>query len=89
MRDSLLLSQLRNQYKLSEKDCLRVIQLFEEMEVKKNQHLFQAANTFIPYCGFSGHNTGDLKLYSKKNDSKMISYLKSRTLLFPHFKFVS
>jgi CRP-like cAMP-binding protein len=44
MNDSLLIKQLRSDYKLSEKDCSRIIPLFEELEVKKNKLLFQSGN---------------------------------------------
>jgi len=39
--DSLLLTQLRNVYKLSDKECARLVPLFESLEVKKNDHLFR------------------------------------------------
>jgi CRP-like cAMP-binding protein len=41
MDNSPLLNHLRDVYKLSEKDCTRMIPLFESLEVKKNEHLFQ------------------------------------------------
>lgn len=34
--------QLRSAYKLSEKDCARVLPLFEPLEVRKHEHLFRA-----------------------------------------------
>ena len=37
-----LLTQLRQVYNISEKDCARLIQLFEPLEVKKNEHLFRS-----------------------------------------------
>lgn len=36
-----LISQLKQVYKLSDKDCVRIIPLFESLEVKKNEHLFR------------------------------------------------
>jgi CRP-like cAMP-binding protein len=44
MSDSLLLQQLRNEYKLTHKECARVIPLFEELQVKKNKQVFQSGN---------------------------------------------
>jgi CRP-like cAMP-binding protein len=42
MDSSPLLNQLKEVYKVSEKDCGRVIQLFETIEVKKNEHLYRS-----------------------------------------------
>ena len=42
MNSSPLLTQLRNVYKVSDKDCARLIQLFEPLEVKRNEHLFRS-----------------------------------------------
>lgn len=42
MDSSQLLTQLRQVYKVSDKDCVRLIQLFEPVEVKKNEHLFRS-----------------------------------------------
>ncbi len=42
MDSSPLLSQLRQVYKVSGKDCTRIIQLFQPLEVKKNEHLFRS-----------------------------------------------
>jgi len=42
MDSSPLLTQLRQVYNISEKDCARLIQLFEPLEVKKNEHLFRS-----------------------------------------------
>jgi len=44
MANSSLLTQLNQVYKVSVKDCAKLIQLFEPLEVKKNQHLFQSGN---------------------------------------------
>jgi len=44
MDDSLLVSQLRLEYKLSDKDRTKLIPLFDPLEVKKNKHLFQSGN---------------------------------------------
>jgi CRP-like cAMP-binding protein len=42
MDDSPLLTQLKEVYKVSDKDCARLIQLFETLEVKKNRHLLRS-----------------------------------------------
>jgi CRP-like cAMP-binding protein len=42
MDNSPLLILLKHVYKLSEKDCARLIQLFEPLEVKKNEHLLRS-----------------------------------------------
>jgi CRP-like cAMP-binding protein len=42
MDSSPLLSQLKQVYKVSDKDCTKLIQLFEPLEVKKNEHLFRS-----------------------------------------------
>ena len=44
MDNSPLLTHFKNVYKFSEKDCARLIPLFEPFEVKKNEHLFQSGN---------------------------------------------
>src|SRR5258706_15585040 len=44
MDNSPLLSEFRQVYKISDKDCARLIQLFEPLEVKKNQQLFQSGD---------------------------------------------
>jgi CRP-like cAMP-binding protein len=41
MDNSPLLVQLRHVYKLSDKECARLVPLFESLEVKKNKHLFR------------------------------------------------
>ncbi|MEO8712271.1 MAG: Crp/Fnr family transcriptional regulator [Parafilimonas sp.] len=42
MNSSLLLTQLKDVYKVSDKDCVKLIQLFEPLEVKKNEHLYRS-----------------------------------------------
>jgi CRP-like cAMP-binding protein len=42
MDDTPLLTQLKEVYKLSGKELAKVIQLFETVEVKKNEHLYRA-----------------------------------------------
>jgi CRP-like cAMP-binding protein len=41
MDNSPLLNQLRQVYKLTDKECEKLIPLFETFEVKKNEHLFR------------------------------------------------
>lgn len=41
MDSSPLLIQLKEAYKVSDKDCVKLISLFESLEVKKNEHLFR------------------------------------------------
>ena len=41
MDNSPLLTQLKEVYKVSDKDCIGLIQLFETVEVKKNEHLYR------------------------------------------------
>jgi CRP-like cAMP-binding protein len=41
MDNSPLLNQLRQVYKLTDKECAKLIPLFETLEVKKNEHLFR------------------------------------------------
>ena len=41
MDNSPLLDQLRKFYKLSDKECAKIIPLFETLEIKKNEHLFR------------------------------------------------
>ena len=42
MNSSPLLNHLKQVYEVSDKDCARLIQLFEPLEVKKNEHLFRS-----------------------------------------------
>ena len=42
MDSSPLLTHFKEVYKFSEKDCLKLIQLFEPLEAKKNEHLFRS-----------------------------------------------
>lgn len=42
MDRSPLLTQLRQVYKVSDKDCAKLIQLFEPLEAKRNEHLFRS-----------------------------------------------
>jgi CRP-like cAMP-binding protein len=42
MDSSSLLVHLKQAYNVSDKDCVRLIQLFEPLEVKKNEHLYRS-----------------------------------------------
>jgi CRP-like cAMP-binding protein len=42
MDNSSLLAHLKQVYNVSDKDCVRLIQLFEPLEVKKNEHLYRS-----------------------------------------------
>ena len=42
MNNSSLLTQLKQVYKVSDKDLIKVIQLFETVHVKKNEHLYRS-----------------------------------------------
>jgi CRP-like cAMP-binding protein len=42
MDSSPLLNHLKQVYKVSDKDCIRLIQLFEPLRVKKNEHLYRS-----------------------------------------------
>ena len=39
MGSASILDHLKQVYKVSDKDCIKLIQLFEPLEVKKNEHL--------------------------------------------------
>jgi CRP-like cAMP-binding protein len=42
MNSSPLLTHLKQAYQVSDKDCARLIQLFEPLRVKKNEHLYRS-----------------------------------------------
>jgi CRP-like cAMP-binding protein len=44
MYNSPLFTHFRQAYNFSDKDCARLIPLFEQVEVRKNQHLFRAGD---------------------------------------------
>ena len=67
MAPSPLNEQLRSTYKLSEKDCARVLPLFEPLQVKKNQHLFQAGEV-VRHVYFVEH--GCLRQYYVNADAE-------------------
>ena len=42
MNSASILDHLKQVYNVSDKDCMKLIQLFEPMEVKKNEHLYRS-----------------------------------------------
>ncbi len=67
MDNSPLLTQLRQVYKVSEKDCIRLIPLFETLEVKKNEHLYRSGQT-VRYVYFV--EKGCLRQYYVNNNGE-------------------
>ncbi len=67
MDNSLLLTQLKQVYKVSDKDCVRLIQLFETVEVKKNQHLYRSGE-IVRYVYFV--EQGCLRQYFINNNGE-------------------
>jgi CRP-like cAMP-binding protein len=90
MNDSLLLKQLRNDYKLTEKECGRIIPLFEDLEVKKNSTLFQSGNivrwVYFVEKGclrqyYINHNGEERTIYFKTEGgwaSELVSFLDNK-----------
>src|SRR5215216_1188509 len=87
MDNSLLLSHFRHVYKISDKDCARLVPLFESLEVKKNEHLFQEGNVakFVYFIEkgclrqyYINNNGEDRTIYFKVEDgwaSELVSFL--------------
>lgn len=67
MDSSSLLNQLKQVYKVSDKDCARLIQLFEPLEVKKNEHLFRSGEK-VRYVYFI--DQGCLRQYYINNNGE-------------------
>lgn len=44
MDSSSILAHLKQVYNVSDKDCVKLIQLFEPLEVKKNEHLYRSGD---------------------------------------------
>jgi len=90
MEDSLLLTQLKQVYKLSDKECARVIPLFESLEVKKNEHLFREGaivrNVYFVEKGclrqyYINKNGEERTIYFKTEDgwaSELVSFLDNK-----------
>ncbi|MDP4265407.1 MAG: Crp/Fnr family transcriptional regulator [Bacteroidota bacterium] len=74
MDNSPLLRQLKHVYKLSDKDCARLVPLFESLEVKKNEHLFREGD-IAKYVYFI--EKGCLRqYYINKNGEERTIYFK-------------
>jgi CRP-like cAMP-binding protein len=67
MDNSLLLAQLKQVYKISEKDLIKVIQLFETKQVKKNEHLYRSGE-IVRYVYFV--EKGCLRQYYINNNGE-------------------
>ena len=90
MDTSPLLTQLREAYKVSDKECTRLIQLFEPLEVKKNEHLFRsgeiARHVYFIDKGclrqyYINNNGEERTIYFKVEDgwcSELVSFLDNR-----------
>jgi CRP-like cAMP-binding protein len=90
MGSSPLLTQLRQVYKVSDKDCTRLIQLFEPLEVKKNEHLFRsgeiARHVYFIDKGclrqyYINNNGEERTIYFKMEDgwcSELVSFLDNK-----------
>jgi CRP-like cAMP-binding protein len=75
MDHSSLLTQFKEVYKISDKDCTRLIQLFEPLPVKKNQVLLQAGQIarYVYYV-----NQGSLRqFYVNNNGEERTIYFKT------------
>jgi CRP-like cAMP-binding protein len=90
MDSSPLLDQLKQVYKIPDKDCMRIVQLFETLEVKKNQHLYRSGEV-VRYVYFVEqgcvrqyyiNNNGDERtIYFKiENEwcSELVSFLDNK-----------
>jgi len=90
MDSSPLLAQLKQVYKVSDKDCVRLIQLFEPLEVKKNEHLFRsgeiARHVYFVEQGclrqyYINNNGEERTIYFKVEDgwcSELVSFLDNK-----------
>lgn len=67
MDNSPLITQLRQVYNTSAKDLLRIIQLFETIQVKKNEHLYRAGE-IVRYVYFV--EKGCLRQYYINNNGE-------------------
>src|SRR6185437_5483769 len=67
MDSSPLLTQLREVYKVSDKDCAKIIQLFETKEVKKNEYLYRSGE-IVRYVYFV--EKGCLRQYYINNNGE-------------------
>lgn len=90
MDNSPLLTQLKNVYKVSDKDCVKLIQLVETVEVKKNEHLYRSGE-IVRYVYFVekgclrqyyiNNNGEERTIYFKMEDgwcSELVSFLDNK-----------
>ena len=90
MDSSPLLTQLKNVYKVSDKDCVKLIQLSETVEVKKNEHLYRAGEVvrYVYYVEkgclrqyYINNNGEERTIYFKIEDgwcSELVSFLDNK-----------
>jgi len=90
MDTSRLLTQLKQVYKVSDKDCTRLIQLFEPLKIKKNAHLFRsgeiARHVYFIDKGclrqyYINNNGEERTIYFKMEDgwcSELVSFLDNK-----------
>lgn len=90
MDSSPLLTQFREVYKVSEKDCARIIQLFEPLKVKKNEHLFRSGEIarYVYFIEqgclrqyYINNNGEERTIYIKVEDgwcSELVSFLDNK-----------
>jgi CRP-like cAMP-binding protein len=90
MGTSSLLTQLKQVYKVSDKDCTKLIQLFEPLEVRKNEHLFRsgeiARHVYFIDKGclrqyYINNNGEERTIYFKVEDgwcSELVSFLDNK-----------
>ncbi|HET7003697.1 MAG TPA: Crp/Fnr family transcriptional regulator [Puia sp.] len=85
-----LLTQFRQVYKVSDKDCAKIIQLFEPLEVKKNEHLFRSGEIarYVYFIEqgclrqyYINNNGEERTIYIKMEDgwcSELVSFLDNK-----------
>ena len=85
-----LLTQFKQVYKVSDKDCARIIQLFEPLEVKKNEHLFRSGEIarYVYFIEqgclrqyYINNNGEERTIYIKVKDgwcSELVSFLDNK-----------
>ena len=90
MDTSPLLTQLKEVYKVSDKECTRLIQLFEPLEVKKNEHLFRSGEIarYVYFIDkgclrqyYINNNGEERTIYFKVEDgwcSELVSFLDNK-----------
>lgn len=90
MDSSPLLTQLKQVYKVSDKDCEKLIQLFEHQEVKKNEHLYRSGEiaryVYFVEKGclrqyYINNNGEERTIYFKVEDgwcSELVSFLDNK-----------